>query len=119
MTYTMGLGGMWLIGDFDGEFGGLKFQGKSMETYDPALKQYRSVWADSFTTAPRLMEGNWDKDNKVLTMTGQGCGPDGTSTKFKSTTEIKDADTVVFVLFMSDKDAKEQPMVTITYKRKK
>jgi len=119
MTYKMGLGGMWLLGDFDGEFGGLKFQGKSMETYDPALKKYRSVWADSFTTAPRVLDGNWDKDDKVLTMTGEGCGPDGTPTRFRSVTEIKDADTMSFVLFMADKDGKEQQMVKITYKRKK
>ena len=119
MTYKMGLGGMWLLGDFDGEFGGLKFQGKSMETYDPAMKKYRSVWADSFTTSPRVLDGNWDKDDKVLTMTGEGCGPDGAPTKFRSVTEVKDADTMSFVLFMADKDGKEQQMVKITYKRKK
>jgi hypothetical protein len=31
----------------------------------------------------------------------------------------RDADTVNFSLFMVDKDGKEQPMVKITYKRKK
>lgn len=119
MTYKMGLGGLWLLGDFDGEFGGLKFQGKSMDSYDPAMKKYRSVWADSFTTSPRVMEGSLDKDGKVLTMNGDGCGADGKPTKFRSITEIKDADTVSFVLFMADKDGKEQQMVKIAYKRKK
>jgi hypothetical protein len=119
MTYKMDLGGLWLIGDFEGEFGGLRFQGKSMDTYDPAMKKHRSVWADSFTTAPRVMEGNLDKEHKILTMTGEGCGADGMPTKFKSITEIKDADTVSFVLFMTDKEGNEQQMVKITYKRKK
>jgi hypothetical protein len=119
MTYKMGLGGLWLIGDFEGEFGGMKFKGKGLDTYDPATKKYRSVWVDSFSTAPRNMEGNLDKDDKVMTMTGEGRGPDGTMVKYKSITEIKDADTVNFSLFMVDKDGKEQPMVTITYKRKK
>jgi len=119
MTYKMGLGGLWLIGDFEGEFGGMKFQGKGLDTYDSATKKYRSVWVDSFSTSPRNMEGNLDKDDKVMTMTGEGRGADDKPAKFKSITEIKDADTVNFSLFMVDKDGKEQPMVNITYKRHK
>jgi hypothetical protein len=119
MTYKMGLGGLWLMGDFAGEFGGMKFQGKGLDTYDSATKKYRSVWVDSFSTMPRIMEGNWDKDDKVMTMTGEGLGPDGMPAKYKSTTEIKDANTVTFGLFMVDKDGRDLPMVKITYKRKK
>jgi hypothetical protein len=119
MTYQMGLGGLWLIGDFEGDFGGVKFQGKGLDTYDSATKKYRSVWVDSFTTGPRIMEGNLDKDNKVMTMTGEGPGHDGKTGKFKSIAEMKDADTVNFTLFMMDKDGKEQPVVKLTYKRKK
>lgn len=119
MTYKMGLGGLWLIGDFEGEFGGMKFQGKFLDTYDPGTKQYRSIGVDSFSTAPRIMEGNLDKDNHVMTMTGEGPWQQGKTARFKSITEIKDADTVNFSLFMVDKDGKEQPMVKITYKRKK
>lgn len=119
MTYKMDLGGLWLLGEFEGEFGGMKFQGKSLDTYDSMTKKYRSVWVDSFSTAPRIMEGNLDKDRKVMTLTGEGRGPDGMAAKYKSTTEIKDADTVSFSLFMVDKDGRDQQLVTITYKRKK
>ena len=80
MTYKMGVGGLWLIGDFEGEFGGMKFQGKGLDTYDSATKKYRSIWVDSFSTAPRIMEGNLDKEYiKVMTMTGEGLasGSDG------------------------------------------
>jgi hypothetical protein len=119
MTYQMGLGGLWLIGDFEGEFGGMKFQGKYLDTYDPATKKYRGIGVDSFSTAPKIMEGNLDKDNKVMTMTGDGPGPSGMPAKFKTITEIKDADTVNFSLFMLDQDGKDQPLVKITYKRKK
>lgn len=115
----MGLGGLWLIGDFEGEFGGMKFQGKGLDTYDAATKKYRSVWVDSFSTAPRILEGNFDKDGKVMTLTGEGRGPDGTSAKYKSITEINKANTMNFSLFMVDKDGKEQLLVKITYKRKK
>jgi len=117
MTYTMGLGGLWLIGDFAGEFGGMKFEGKFLDTYDSATKKYRSVHVSSFTTGVRIMEGTLN--NKVMTMTGEGPGHDGKPGKFKSITEFKDADTVNFTLFMADNDGKEQPVVKITYKRKK
>src|SRR5262249_36587958 len=93
MTYDMGLGGLWLIGNFEGEFAGMKFQGKGLDTYDSATKKYRSIWVDSFSTAPRIMEGKSDKDNKVITLTGEGPWQGGKTAKFKSITEIKDADT--------------------------
>src|SRR5262249_37483395 len=98
MTYKRGLEGRRACGDFAGEFGGMKFQGKGLDTYDPATKKYRSVWVDSFSTASRIMEGNLDKDNQVMTMTGEGPGQEGKPAKFKSITEIKDADTVNFSL---------------------
>lgn len=119
MTYKMGLGGLWLLGELNGEFRGTKFEGKGMDTYDPATKKYRTIWADSMSTAPMLMEGNFDKDNKVLTLTGEGPGPDGKTAKFKSTTELKDEDTIVFSLFQVASDGKERAMLKITYKRKK
>lgn len=119
MTYKMELGGLWLVGDFEGEFGGAKFQGKFLDTYDAGTKKYRSVGVDSFATAPRVMEGNLDKDNKVMTMTGEGPWQPGTTAKYKAITEIKDADTMNYSLYMVDKEGKEHPLVKITYKRKK
>jgi hypothetical protein len=118
MTWKMGLGGQWLIGDFDGEFGGMQFQSKSLDTYDPATKKYRSISVASLSTAPRIMEGNLDKDNRVMTMTGEGPIQQGATARFKSITEFKDANTVNFTLFVVDKDGKEQAIVKITYKRK-
>lgn len=116
LTYKMGLGGTWLVGDFDGEFGGMKFHGHSLETFDAATKKYRSVWVDSFSGAPRIMEGGLDKDNKVMTMKGEGPGQEGKTAKYKSITEIKDADSFEYSLFMG---GGEQPIVKIGYKRKK
>ena len=45
MTYKMGLRVLWLIGDFEGEFGGMKFQGKFLDAYDPATKRLREFQA--------------------------------------------------------------------------
>src|SRR6516162_7980786 len=40
MTYKMELGGLWLVGDFKGDFQGQKFTGKGLDTYDPVKKKY-------------------------------------------------------------------------------
>jgi hypothetical protein len=119
MTYKMGLGGLWLVGEFKGEFMGAKFEGKGLDTYDPAKKKYINVWVDSMSTAPMIMEGTYDKDNKVLTTTGEGPGMDGKMTKYKGVLEHKDNDTMVYTMSNPGKDGKDQNMMTITYKRKK
>jgi len=54
-----------------------------------------------------------------MTMTGEGPWQPRQTAKFKSISEIKDADTVNFSLFMVDEDGKELPIVKITYRRKK
>jgi hypothetical protein len=113
----MDLGGMWLIGNFEGEFGGQKFQGRGMDTYDAASQKYISVWIDSMSTRPMISEGTYDADKKTLTMTGEGPGQDGKMAKYKSTLEFKDKDTMVMVM-NTVQDGKDQPMMTITYKRK-
>jgi hypothetical protein len=119
MTYKMDLGGLWLVGDFKGKFMDQEFTGKGLDTYDPIKKKYISVWVDSMSTAPMIMEGTYDKDNKVLTQTGQGPGMDGKMTMYKGVLEIKDDDTMVYTMSSPGKDGKDQMMMTITYKRKK
>jgi hypothetical protein len=116
VTYKMALGGLWLASDMECDLGGLKFLGKGMDTYDPAKKVYRSVWFDSMAPGVMIMEGNYDKDKKALTLVGNGPTPDGKTAKWKSVSTMPDADTVNFAMYVGD--AKE-PMFTIAYKRKK
>jgi len=118
MTYKMDLGGMWLIGNFEGETFGQKFQGKGMDSYDANSKKYVSVWIDSMSARPMISEGTLDPEKKIMTMTGEGPGPEGKTTKYKSTLEFKDKDTMVMTMFTAGPDGKEQTMMTITYKRK-
>jgi Protein of unknown function (DUF1579) len=116
MTYKMALGGLWLMSKFEGEFAGQKFEGHGMDTYDTMKKKFVGIWADSMSTSPLVMEGTYDKAKKTQTMTGEGPGMDGKPARYKTVTEMKDDDNMVFHLYMGD--AKE-PMMTITYKRKK
>lgn len=115
-VYKMELGGLWLASTFEGDFGGMKFSGKGLDTYDAAKKKYVAVWADSMSTQPMFMEGTYDKDTKTITMTGEHPGPDGKPTKFKSTSVMKDDDTMHFSMYMGDG---KEPAFEITYKRKK
>jgi len=117
-TYKMDLGGLWLTSDFQGEFGGVKFSGKGLDGYDPIRKKYIGLWVDSMSTSPVTTEGTYDKDGKMLTMTGEGPGPDGKLTKYKLTTEHKDKYSMLVTMYGTGPDGKEGPMFTITYKRR-
>jgi hypothetical protein len=116
VTYKMDLGGLWLSGTLNSEMFGTKFTGKSLESYHPAKKKYVSLWVDSMSTAPVIMEGTYDKEKKTMTATGEGPGMDGKPMKYKSVTKMLDADTMEMTMYMGN--AKEAAF-TVTYKRKK
>lgn len=116
MKYKMELGGLWLTSSFEGEFGGAKFSGRGLDSYDAAKKKYVGVWADSMITTPMLMEGTYDKAKKVMTMTGDGPGMDGKPTKFKAVTDMSKDDEMVFSMYMGDG---KEPGFVISYRRKK
>jgi hypothetical protein len=119
MTYKMELGGLWLVGAFEGEFGGQKFEGRGLDSFDNGKKKYVSVWVDSMTTTPMITEGTYDKDSKTMTMAGESPGQDGKPTKVKTITTVKDKDHLEFVMFMGGKEGKGEEMMTINYTRKK
>jgi len=114
--YKMDLGGLWLASTFEGEFGGMKFSGRGMDSYDAPKKKYVGVWVDSMSTSPMVMEGTYDKEKKALTMTGEGPGMDGKPMKYRAVSTMPDDDTIDFKMYMADAP---QPAFTIVYKRKK
>jgi hypothetical protein len=118
-TYKSICNGMWLSSDFEGDFGGFKFQGHGMDGYDLNKKKYVAIWVDSMQSAPLTMEGDYDEKTKTMTMTGESRGPGGTPQKVKTTTETKDDDHFTFKMYMVDGDGKEQHVFTIEYSRKK
>ena len=116
VTYKMDLGGMWLTSNLESEMFGQKFIGHGLDSYDATKKKYVSVWVDSMSTSPVLTEGTMDKAKKTMTMAGTGPGMDGKPTKYKSTSEMPDADTINFTMYIGDG---KEPAFTIVYKRKK
>jgi len=118
-VYKDGPGGLWILSNFTGEFAGQPFSGHGIDGYDPAKKKYVSVWIDSMDTAPMLSEGTYDKATKTLTMQGEAKGPDGKPATHIMKTQWKDKDTLLFSMSMKGPDGKEQPVMTIDYKRVK
>ena len=116
VTNKMELGGLWLVANLESELLGTKFYGKGLDSYDTAAKKYVSYWFDSMGPRPVAMEGTYDKDKKSLTMAGEGPGMDGKPTKYKSTSEMPDDNTINFTMWMGDG---KDPAFTIVYKRKK
>lgn len=116
VVYKMELGGLWLTGTLESELFGSKFTGKSLDTYDATKQKYIGVWVDSMVTQPMLLEGDYDKDKKTLTLSGDGPGMDGKPTKYKSVSAYPDDNTIDFSMYIGDG---KEPAFTIVYKRKK
>jgi hypothetical protein len=118
-SYKSICGGMWLESDFEGDFGGLKFQGHGADGYDQRKKKYVGVWVDSMQSAPMIYEGDHDPKTKTTVMNGESVGPDGKPQKFKTTTEMKDDDHFTFKMYMLLPENQEQQIFTIEYTRRK
>jgi hypothetical protein len=116
VTYKMDLGGLWLTSAMESDFGGMKFSGRGLDTYDAGKKKYIAVWIDSMSTHPMVMEGDYDKAKKTLTLVGDGPGLDGKPAKWKSVSAMPDDNTINFSMYVGDT---KEPMFSIVYKRKK
>jgi len=118
-TYKSICDGMWIASEFEGELEGAKFHGHGLDGYDLHKKKYVGVWVDSWTSSPMHMAGNYDPNTKLLVMTGESVGSDGTPQKFKNTTETKDEDHFTFKMYMVQADGTEQLAFTIEYTRRR
>lgn len=117
-TYKMECGGLWLVSDFRGEFGGQKFSGHGIDGYDPEKKKFVGIWVDSWTTDPMRFEGTYDEKTKTITSTAMGKGPDGQPAKYKNTATYPDKDHQTFKMYLVGPDGKDNLMMTIEYTRK-
>ncbi|MBX9584102.1 MAG: DUF1579 domain-containing protein [Gemmataceae bacterium] len=116
VVYKMDLGGLWLTSTLESELFGTKFSGRGLDSYDPAKKKYVSIWVDSMSASPLVMEGTYDAAKKTMTQEGTGPGPDGKPAKYKSVSETPDDNTIKFAMYMG---GGTDPAFTILYKRKK
>lgn len=112
------LGSFWVVSTFKGEFGGMPFEGQSMNGFDPKLKKFVGSWIDSTTPYPMHMVGEYDAETKTLTSTSTGVGFDGEETKGASTLVYKDKDHRTMTMY-EIVDGKNVRSMQIEYERKK
>jgi hypothetical protein len=118
LSCKVGLGGLWLLEHFQGNFDGMSFEGHGATSYDPAKKKYINIWIDSMSTSPMVSEGTYDQSTKTMTMVGNMPMPEGKSMKVTMLTVHKDADTRIFTMNAAGPDGKDFEMMQITYKRR-
>jgi hypothetical protein len=121
-TNTVMTGGLWVVSQFKGDFGGVPFEGRGQFGYDPLKKKYVGTWVDSMTPCLSVLEGSYDEKTKTMTYEGDGVDP-ASKMKFhqRMVTTTKDDGTRIFTLYMTmaatgDKEAK---FMEITYTKKK
>lgn len=113
-------GGLWLLSKFDGDFGGMKFQGRGQFGYDPVKKKYIGTWLDSTSTVLSLLEGEYDAKTKTMTYVGDGFEPTQ-KVKFtqKMVIQTKDDGSRLFTLYMKfEGQPAEVKFMEITYIRR-
>jgi hypothetical protein len=118
-VFRLECGGMWLVSEFTGEFGGAKFQGRGIDGYDQEKKKYFGVWVDSLAPSPTISDGTYDPQEKSLTFLSTGKGPDGKPTQTRSVTSLKEKDRLLVQMFTKAEEGTEQLLMTIEYSRRR
>jgi Protein of unknown function (DUF1579) len=114
-------GGLWVLSKFEGDFGGMKFEGRGQFGFDPVKKKYVGTWLDSMSTVLSVLEGDYDAKTKTMTYVGDGYDPEHKA-KFsqKMVTTMKDDGTRVFTLYMKfEGQPAEAKFMEITYTKRK
>jgi hypothetical protein len=117
---TVMSGGLWVLSKFEGDFGGMKFEGRGQFGYDPVKKKYVGTWIDSMSPNLTVLEGSYDAKTKTMTYTGDATGPDGVKYSEKMVTTTRDDGTRVFALYMKIGESKDEAkFMEITYTKRK
>lgn len=113
-------GGLWLLSEFTGEFGGRPFHGRGQFSYDIGKKKYVATWIDSGITLPILLEGTYDEATRTLTLTGDSADPLGRPLKMREQATYRADGTKLFTMFMkSDAIGPDfVKMMEITYRKR-
>lgn len=119
-TAKMDHGGLWLVGDFRGEFMGAPFSGHEITGYDSKKQKFVSTWIDSMIDRVMVFEGDYDEKSKTLSLWTEGTDPmTGKPMRERHDHEFIDADNWEFTMNHPAPDGSFAPVLTITYKRKK
>jgi hypothetical protein len=113
------LGGRFIKEEFQGEFGGMKFQGLGYTGYDNYKKKYIGSWMDTMGTMMMTSIGTVDASGKVFTATSTMDDiMAGKPMKVRMVTRVVDANKHVMEMFGPDPSGKEFKMMELVYTRK-
>jgi hypothetical protein len=118
-TNVLGCGGLCLVTEFKGDFGGVPFDGHGTSAYDPTKKKYVGSWTDSMSTGLMIGESTYDPVKKVVTGYMEGPDMTGKVVKSKSVVEYKADGSRVFTMYNRTPDGKEVAGMRITYTKRK
>ena len=118
-TNTVGCGGLCLVSEFKGDFGGMPFEGHGTSAYDSTKKKYVGSWTDSMSTGLSIGESTYDSAKKVATGYMEGTDMTGKVVKSKAVVEYKANGSRVFTMYTKTPDGKEVPGMRITYVKRK
>jgi len=120
-TYTarMDHGGLWLVGEYRGEFMGGPFSGQDLQGYSAEKGKFTGVWVDSWIDTPLLLEGDYDAATQTLNLWTESKDlATGRPFRERHDTHFVDADTWTYTMSHPTPDGGYEPVMTITYKRK-
>jgi hypothetical protein len=121
-TNAMMAGGLWMISKFEGEFGGMKFEGRGQFGYDATKKKYVGTWVDSMAPTISMLEGTYDAKTRTMTYVGEGIDAQSKA-KYtqKMVTTMKDDGTRAFTLYMTGDmtGGKEVKFMEVAYTKRK
>ena len=95
------MGDLWIVSTFKADFGGQPFEGRAVLGFDPSKKKYVGHWFDSMNPHISVMEGDYNKETKTMTMMTRGVGPDGKPSKGKNVMVYKEDGSRVFSMYMA------------------
>ena len=117
--FRMILGGRFQVQEFAGNMMGMPFEGMGIGGFDNARREHFGTWTDSMGTGIMLARGKADEKG-VVTCTGEMTDHEGKAYAIREVITHKDADTMVFEMYMKGGEHKEEfRMMEITYTRKK
>lgn len=112
------LDGRFLQQDFTSEMMGQPYTGMGITGYDNLRKKYVSIWLDTMSTGPFMMEGTANVDGKTITLKGQHAEPGGGHMTHRAIWKIVDNNTQTFDMYGTHQGGKEMKEMEITYTRK-
>ncbi len=118
-TCKLGLGGLWLVTDFEGSLMGGPFLGHEVTGYDPITKKYVLSWFDSMTPTATTGTGEYDAATKTMHTWMSGKDAMGAPSDFHGTDVWTDDDHRTWTMWMKGPDGKEFAALTIRYARRK